>query len=41
MKKIAMLLLTLALMTVSMAGMADTLKVGMECNYARYNWTQS
>ena len=41
MKKIAMLLMTLLFVTMSMAGMADTLKVGMECNYAPYNWTQS
>jgi putative lysine transport system substrate-binding protein len=41
MKKIAMLMMTLVLVCVSMAGMADTLKVGMECNYAPYNWTQS
>ena len=39
MKKIAMLVLAMMLLCVSAMGMADTLKVGMECNYAPYNWT--
>ena len=40
MKKIIFVLLTLMLM-LSAAGLCETLKVGMECNYAPYNWTQS
>ncbi len=41
MKKIAVLALALVLVCVSALAMADTLKVGMECNYAPYNWTQA
>lgn len=41
MKRFAMLALALVLACVCAAGMAETLKVGMECNYAPYNWTQS
>ena len=41
MKRIAMLALAMMMLCVSAMGMADTLKVGMECNYAPYNWTQS
>ena len=38
-----MIVLALALLTVltAAAGVCETLKVGMECNYAPYNWTQS
>lgn len=41
MKKFAVVLLALLLAGVSALAAADTLKVGMECNYAPYNWTQS
>lgn len=41
MKKIVMALALVLLLGVSAMAMADTLKVGMECNYAPYNWTQS
>ncbi len=41
MKKMAMALVLVLLMGISAMAMADTLKVGMECNYAPYNWTQS
>lgn len=41
MKKIAALALALVLVCMSAMALADTLKVGMECNYAPYNWTQS
>ncbi|MBQ2990248.1 MAG: transporter substrate-binding domain-containing protein [Clostridia bacterium] len=41
MKRIAMMMLALALVCVAAFAAADTLKVGMECNYAPYNWTQS
>ena len=41
MKRFAMLALALVLACVCVTGMADTLRVGMECNYAPYNWTQS
>lgn len=41
MKRFAVLLLAVALTAVAAAGLCDTLKVGMECNYAPYNWTQS
>ena len=41
MKKMAMALVLALLVCVSAVAMADTLKVGMECNYAPYNWTQS
>ena len=41
MKKIVMALLALALVSMAAMGLADTLRVGMECNYAPYNWTQS
>ena len=38
-----MIVLALALLTVltAAAGVCETLKVGMECNYAPYNWTQA
>ncbi len=39
MKKL--LVLVLALLTLSSFAFAEELKVGMECNYAPYNWTQS
>ncbi len=41
MKRMAMLLAALMMMCLATTGLADTLKVGMECNYAPYNWTQS
>lgn len=41
MKKLMTLALALALACVCALGTAETLKVGMECNYAPYNWTQS
>ena len=41
MKKMAMALVLVLLMSISAMALADTLKVGMECNYAPYNWTQS
>lgn len=42
MKKIALLALTLALVCLTACALADgTLRVGMECNYAPFNWTQN
>lgn len=41
MKRFAMLALALVLICACQAVLADTLRVGMECNYAPYNWTQS
>ena len=41
MKKFAVLMLALVLACACATGLADTLRVGMECNYAPYNWTQS
>lgn len=41
MKKGMTLALALVLACVCALGAAETLKVGMECNYAPYNWTQS
>ena len=41
MKRIAMMLAVLMLLSLTAFAAADTLKVGMECNYAPYNWTQS
>ena len=41
MKRMAMMALALVLVCVCALAAADTLKVGMECNYAPYNWTQS
>lgn len=41
MKKMVMALVLALLVCVCAAAMADTLRVGMECNYAPYNWTQS
>ena len=41
MKRFAVLMLALVLACACVTGLADTLKVGMECNYAPYNWTQS
>ena len=37
MKRFAMLALALVLACVCVTGLADTLRVGMECNYAPYN----
>ncbi|HIU15867.1 MAG TPA: transporter substrate-binding domain-containing protein [Candidatus Ventricola intestinavium] len=41
MKRIAAGMLALLLALAAAAGVCETLKVGMECNYAPYNWTQS
>lgn len=41
MKKWIVTLLALAMMMICALAQADTLRVGMECNYAPYNWTQS
>lgn len=41
MKRFVTMLLALTMVCLAACGMADTLKVGMECNYAPYNWTQS
>lgn len=41
MKKLIVMLLALAMVMTCALAQADTLKVGMECNYAPYNWTQS
>ena len=41
MKKLMTILLALALVCAASLGAAQTLRVGMECNYAPYNWTQS
>ena len=41
MKKIAVWVLAAVMVCLAACGLADTLKVGMECNYAPYNWTQS
>lgn len=41
MKRFAVLALALMLVCACALGSAETLKVGMECNYAPYNWTQS
>lgn len=41
MKRIAAFALMILLICACAAGAAETLKVGMECNYAPYNWTQS
>lgn len=40
MKRMLTILLVLAMLTVSCA-FAETLRVGMECNYAPFNWTQA
>ncbi len=40
MKKLLVCLLALSLFATG-AAMAETLKVGMECNYAPFNWTQA
>lgn len=40
MRKILAVVLTLALVFLSVSALADTLRVGMECNYAPFNWTQ-
>ena len=40
MKRMLTVLLVLAMLTMSCA-FAETLKVGMECNYAPFNWTQA
>ena len=41
MKKWIVALMAVVMMTVCVFAQAETLKVGMECNYAPYNWTQS
>ncbi len=41
MKKFAVIMLALVMLSLAAFAAADTLKVGMECNYAPYNWTQS
>ena len=41
MKKMLVLAMTMALVLLAAAGVCETLRVGMECNYAPYNWTQS
>lgn len=41
MKRFAVLALALVLVSCCALGLAETLRVGMECNYAPYNWTQS
>ena len=41
MKKFAVMMLAVLMVSLAVCGAADTLKVGMECNYAPYNWTQS
>ena len=41
MKRMVVLALALAMVLTAAAGVCQTLKVGMECNYAPYNWTQS
>ena len=35
------LAIVIALMLVMTAACAETLRVGMECNYAPFNWTQT
>ena len=41
MKRLAMVLAVVMMMSLCAAAQAATLRVGMECNYAPYNWTQS
>ena len=41
MKKMLVLAMTMAMVLLAAAGICETLRVGMECNYAPYNWTQS
>ena len=41
MKKMMVMALALMMVCLAACGLADTLRVGMECNYAPYNWTQS
>ena len=41
MKKLIALALALVLACAVSLAAADTLRVGMECNYAPYNWTQA
>ncbi len=41
MKRLMIALMTMLLLTLSATALADTLRVGMECNYAPYNWTQA
>ena len=41
MKKMLVLAMTMAMVLLAAAGVCETLRVGMECNYAPYNWTQS
>ena len=40
MKKMLILAMTMAMVLLAAAGVCETLRVGMECNYAPYNWTQ-
>ena len=40
MKKMLVLAMTMAMVLLAAAGVCETLRVGMECNYAPYNWTQ-
>ena len=40
MRNVLALVLALVMLLCSTA-LADTLRVGMECNYAPYNWTQA
>ena len=39
MKKMLVLAMTMAMVLLAAAGVCETLRVGMECNYAPYNWT--
>lgn len=41
MKKFFALFLTLMLLTLSCAALAEPFRVGMECDYAPFNWTQA
>ena len=41
MKKMLILAMTMAMVLLAAAGVCETLRVGMECNYAPYNWTQT
>ena len=41
MKKMLVLAMTMAMVLLAASGVCETLRVGMECNYAPYNWTQS
>ena len=41
MKKMLILAMTMAMVLLAAAGVCETLRVGMECNYAPFNWTQT